>query len=203
MSYEKHEGLMAVSSRESGFVKSWSVAGILASEERFFPVSPRYSSGKNLRMNVLISCVLVNLIFCLLVVTVSSSEVNISCSYLQLGQYKCDSPQIDQSTQQPVNCSSQTLTAPVTCSSGYRFESALLLSVFGGVFGFDRFYLGYPALGCFKAATFGGFGLWYLADIVLLAVGAFIPADGSSLLVPYYDQPVTLLTRSSVTVYVE
>ncbi|KAA3670010.1 uncharacterized protein DEA37_0006811, partial [Paragonimus westermani] len=150
-------------------------------------------------MNVIIPCFLVNLIFRVVAVAVSSSEVNISCSYLQLGQYRCDSPQIDPSTQQPVNCSSQTLTAPVACRpapgvfcddhlftgdeigfvgvvpcyfvSGYRFESALLLSVFGGVFGLDRFYLGYPALGCFKAATFGGFGLWYLADIVLLAVG--------------------------------
>ncbi|KAF6770679.1 hypothetical protein AHF37_10207 [Paragonimus kellicotti] len=153
-------------------------------------------------MNVLLFCALVNLIFRLSVATVSSSEVSISCSYLQLGQYKCDPPQIDKSTQQPVNCSSQTLTAPVACRpapgifcdnhhftgkeigfvgvvpcyfvSGYRFESALLLSVFGGVFGFDRFYLGYPALGCFKAATFGGFGLWYLADIVLLAVGVSV-----------------------------
>ncbi|KAF8568701.1 hypothetical protein P879_10825 [Paragonimus westermani] len=108
------KGLMAVSSRKPGFIRR-TVAGVLTSEERFLPVSPRCSSEKRLRMNVIISGFLVNLIFRVIAVTVSSSEVNISCSYLQLGQYKCDSPQIDPSTQQPVNCSSQTLTAPVAC----------------------------------------------------------------------------------------
>ncbi|CAL8089655.1 unnamed protein product [Calicophoron daubneyi] len=58
------------------------------------------------------------------------------------------------------------------------------------------------APGCLKLATVGGFGLWYLADILLLATGKFEPSDGSSLWYPYYDPPVTLLERSNMTVFV-
>ncbi|CAH8660136.1 unnamed protein product [Schistosoma margrebowiei] len=85
--------------------------------------------------------------------------------------------------------------------TGYKFDLALLLSVFGGLFGLDRFYLGYPALGCLKFFTFGGFGLWYLIDILLISVETVGPADGSSFLRPYYDPIVKLLCRTNFTVY--
>lgn len=32
-------------------------------------------------------------------------------------------------------------------SNGYNYEIALILSIFGGILGLDRFYLGYIALG--------------------------------------------------------
>ena len=47
---------------------------------------------------------------------------------------------------------------------------AVLLSVFLGVFGIDRFYLGHIGVGLAKFFTFGGLGLWALADIVLISV---------------------------------
>ena len=37
----------------------------------------------------------------------------------------------------------------------YDFHTALLLSIFGGFLGLDRFYLGYPAIGLIKFCTFG------------------------------------------------
>lgn len=43
---------------------------------------------------------------------------------------------------------------------------AYFLSLFGGYFGFDRFYLGNPIDGMLKLITLGGFGVWWLADIV-------------------------------------
>ena len=43
----------------------------------------------------------------------------------------------------------------VDSSSTHSYETALALSVFFGMLGLDRFYLGYPAIGLLKLATFG------------------------------------------------
>lgn len=43
---------------------------------------------------------------------------------------------------------------------------AYFISVFGGLFGFDQFYLGFYYAGFAKFATFGGLGIWWVIDIV-------------------------------------
>lgn len=57
--------------------------------------------------------------------------------------------------------------------------TAILLSIFLGGLGIDRFYLGYTILGIIKLLTGGGFGIWILVDIILICTGALQPADGS------------------------
>ena len=49
-----------------------------------------------------------------------------------------------------------------------KWLTAFLLSLFLGGIGVDRFYLGKAGTGILKLITFGGFGLWYLIDLVLI-----------------------------------
>ena len=46
---------------------------------------------------------------------------------------------------------------------------ALLLSIFLGGLGIDRFYMGYVGTGILKLITLGGLGIWALIDIILIA----------------------------------
>lgn len=57
--------------------------------------------------------------------------------------------------------------------------TAILLSVFVGTLGIDRFYLGYTGSGVAKLLTLGGFGIWTLVDLVMICTGSLRPADGS------------------------
>ena len=59
--------------------------------------------------------------------------------------------------------------------------STLLISFFVGWFGIDRFYLGYTGLGILKLITFGGCGIWYLVDLILIAMGKLDDSEGRPL----------------------
>jgi len=61
------------------------------------------------------------------------------------------------------------------------FLVALLLSIFVGQFGIDRFYMGYIGLGILKLVTVGGCGIWWLIDVILIATKSLKDADGREL----------------------
>lgn len=46
---------------------------------------------------------------------------------------------------------------------------ALLMSIFFGELGVDRFIMGHIGLGILKLLTGGGFGIWWLIDVILIA----------------------------------
>jgi TM2 domain-containing membrane protein YozV len=67
--------------------------------------------------------------------------------------------------------------APVPLSPK-SWLATLLLSIFLGEFGIDRFYLGKVGTGILKLITLGGFGLWWLIDLILVIAGAMKDSRG-------------------------
>jgi TM2 domain-containing membrane protein YozV len=55
---------------------------------------------------------------------------------------------------------------------------ALGLAIAGGWFGLHRFYVGRTQSGIWMCLTFGGLGIWYLYDVVIIATGDFRDGDG-------------------------
>ncbi|CAF0766758.1 unnamed protein product [Didymodactylos carnosus] len=142
------------------------------------------------------------------------------CQDLLLGQYRCDSPIIDNFTQEPVGCqrnhSSNDDTAPIlcytapniSCSNGiynastdtYLFEkrvkcrwtngkyyrTTIALSLFLGIFGVDRIYLGYYVIGLLKLFTCGFMLIGVLIDLILIILQILPPADKSNYIIEYY-----------------
>ncbi len=69
----------------------------------------------------------------------------------------------------------------VTGDAPKDWLAALLLSIFLGTLGVDRFYLGHIGLGIGKLVTFGGCGIWWLIDVILIATGSVRDSMGRPL----------------------
>ena len=69
--------------------------------------------------------------------------------------------------------------------AGYRSDSswlvALILCILLGWLGIHRFYVGKAGTGILMLLTGGGFGIWWLIDIILIAVGGFTDKGGNFL----------------------
>lgn len=56
--------------------------------------------------------------------------------------------------------------------------TALLLSIFLGPFGVDRFYVGKVGTGVLKLLVLGGFGIWTIIDVIYIALRRFDDKEG-------------------------
>lgn len=74
---------------------------------------------------------------------------------------------------------------PCNWTSGFKWSTALVLSITLGGFGVDRFYIGLWRSGIGKLFSFGGLGVWTIVDVVLIAVGYVGPHDGSLYIYPW------------------
>jgi TM2 domain-containing membrane protein YozV len=74
----------------------------------------------------------------------------------------------------------QTQPLPPTASRR-DWLVTLLLAIFLGKLGVDRFYTGHIGLGILKLVTLGGCGIWWIIDIVLIATGSYRDGNGQPL----------------------
>ena len=71
---------------------------------------------------------------------------------------------------------------------------ALVLGAVLGPFGAHRFYVGKIGTGLLQAVTFGGMGIWWLYDMVLVSFGAFTDSEGRR--VKYWSEEEAANLRS-------
>jgi len=69
--------------------------------------------------------------------------------------------------------------APVAAPAGGKrqvnWTVTLILSILFGQLGVDRFMMGQVGLGILKLITFGGLGIWWLIDVILIAMKKDFP----------------------------
>lgn len=67
---------------------------------------------------------------------------------------------------------------PFRIQGGKRQSLALVLSIFLGVIGIHRFYLGYTGIALIQMLTLGGLFVWFIVDAFRIGFGKLMPTRG-------------------------
>ena len=73
----------------------------------------------------------------------------------------------------------QRTSSSTTMDVNTNWLIILLLSIFLGTLGIDRFYVGKIGTGILKLLTAGGCGVWWIVDIILIVTNQFTDAKGN------------------------
>ncbi len=68
-----------------------------------------------------------------------------------------------------VQASAPAQTGAIAGKKQKNWVLVLLMSIFFGSLGVDRFIMGHVGWGILKLITFGGVGIWWLIDLILIA----------------------------------
>ncbi|MBN2807780.1 MAG: TM2 domain-containing protein [Prolixibacteraceae bacterium] len=85
---------------------------------------------------------------------------------------------IDSRTSVCPNCQVAQPDVVRNSSINMKWVTTLLLCWILGVFGVHRFYLGRVGSGILMLITLGGFGIWYLVDLIVVITGNFKDENG-------------------------
>ena len=64
---------------------------------------------------------------------------------------------------------------------GKDWLTTLLLCIFLGNIGINRFYTGHIGIGIAQVLTLGGCGIWTLVDLIFIATDKFTDSEGNAL----------------------
>ena len=72
------------------------------------------------------------------------------------------------------------MSTPLVMSNKSKFLAAVLC-FFLGVLGVHRFYVGKIGTGFLQLITAGGFGVWWIIDLIFILLGKFKDSNGNTL----------------------
>ena len=84
-------------------------------------------------------------------------------------------------TQEEFNSQKQKLLNSSSSTNSSDWLTLFLLTFFVGVLGVHRFYTGKIGTGFLMLITLGGFGVWFLVDLILVVTGQFTNKDGQKI----------------------
>lgn len=78
----------------------------------------------------------------------------------------------------------------------------IILSYLFGIFGVDRMYLGCYGTGIVKLFTFGGLGIWYFIDLLLITLNAFEKSSSISICSNYVWDKASIEQAYYVAIFI-
>ena len=84
-------------------------------------------------------------------------------------------------TQEEFDLQKEKLLNSSSSTTSTDWLTLFLLTFFVGVLGVHRFYTGKIGTGFLMLITLGGFGVWFLVDLILVVTGQFTNKEGQKI----------------------